>query len=128
MGLLIVTYAYLELNIAKRTFIFSNFCEHPSKLYKQVAIGLDSSITLSTHKVKIFPFQIFQQTAPTPDKHSLQATAKYEFLIMAILCNLALAVMLVTYPGHHAKLLNKSSQIPQHPCTLVLYHHNITQT
>lgn len=97
-------------------------------MYKQVAIGLDSSITLSTHKVKIFPFQIFQQTDPTPAKHSLQAPAKYEFLIMAILCNLALAVMLVTYPGHHAKLLHKSSHIPQHPHTLVLYQHNLMQT
>lgn len=97
-------------------------------MYKQVAIGLNSSITLSTHKVKNFPFQIFQQAAPTPAKHSLQATAKYGILIMATLCSLALAVMLATYPGYHAELLYKSSHIPQHPHTMVLYHHNLMQT
>lgn len=115
MGPFIVICAYLEFNIAKGTFIFLyQFWEHPTKLYKQVVIGLDYSITLSTHTVKILPSQIFQQTAPTPAKHSLQkTTAPHEFLIMATLCHLALAVMLATCFGHHAKLLHKSSHIPQ---------------
>lgn len=78
--------------------------------------------------MKIWPSQTFQQIAPTPAKHSLQATATHEFLILATLYHLALAVMLATYPRHHAKLLHKSSHIPQCTHTMVLYHHNFEQT